>query len=257
MLIWMILANIHSTLAEEVIKGVEAAGAIAKPYQIQETLPAEVLQKMHADGSLKPKYPVIDALTKPQELEELDGFLLGAPTRYGRLPAQVSAFFDTTGQLWATGALTGKFASTFTSTASQHGGQETTHLTTIPFFAHHGIIYVPIGYTQPYLTDLTDIHGGSAYGISTVAAADGSRTPTQGELQMARYQGEVCTPRLSFTFSLLTYSPVLLQDCRPVRRRQAVSSHFSLSFPERCIGNKLVERQTTSTPIISLFLQRH
>lgn len=189
------LANSRSTLAEEVIKGVEAAGAIAKPYQIQETLPAEVLQKMHAGGSLKPKYPIIDALTKPEELKELDGFLLGAPTRYGRLPAQVSAFFDTTGQLWASGALAGKFASTFTSTASQHGGQETTHLTTIPWFVHHGIIYVPLGYTQPYLTDLTDVHGGSAYGVSTVAAADGSRTPTQGELQLAKYQGEVSFPQ--------------------------------------------------------------
>lgn len=232
----------RSTLAEEVIKGVEAAGAIAKPYQIQETLPAEVLQKMHAGGSLKPKYPIIDALTKPEELKELDGFLLGAPTRYGRLPAQVSAFFDTTGQLWASGALSGKFASTFTSTASQHGGQETTHLTTIPWFVHHGIIYVPIGYTQPYLTDLTEVHGGSAYGASTVAAADGSRQPTQGELQLAKYQGEVSSskprgcphiPRaiVSRARADADVSTVLLQDCRPVRRRQAVSSHSLFPFP--------------------------
>ena len=175
-----------ATLAEEVIKGVESTGAIAKPYQIAETLPAEVLEKMHAGQSLKPKYPIIT----PDALKELDGFLLGSPTRYGRLPAQVNAFFDQTGGLWASGALVGKFGATFTSTASQHGGQETTHLTTLPFFAHHGIIYVPIGYTQPYLTALNEIHGGSPYGASTIAGSDGSRVPTEGELALARYQGE-------------------------------------------------------------------
>ncbi len=76
-------------------------------------------------------------------MKEYDGFLFGFPTRYGRAPAQVSAFFDRTGGLWASGALIGKFAGTFTSTASQHGGLETTHLTTIPFFVHHGMNYVP------------------------------------------------------------------------------------------------------------------
>lgn len=176
-----------SALAEEVIKGVEAAGAIAKPFQIAETLDASVLEKMHAGASLKPRYPLIT----PEDLTHLDGFIFGTPTRYGRTPAQVSAFFDKTGGLWATGALVGKYASTFTSTASQHGGQETTHLTTIPFFVHHGVIYVPIGYGNSYLSDLTEIHGGSPYGTSTVAAADGSRVPTKGELELARYQGEV------------------------------------------------------------------
>lgn len=178
-------------LAEAVIKGVEAAGAIAKPFQIQETLTEDILEKMKGGGSLKPKYPVVT----PNDLKDLDGFLLGAPTRYGRLPAQVSAFFDQTGGLWATGALHGKFGATFTSSASSHGGQETTHLTTLPFFAHHGIIYVPIGYTQPYLTDLTEVHGGSPYGSSTIAGGDGSRQPTEGELKLAQYQGEVrCVP---------------------------------------------------------------
>lgn len=213
---------------------------------------------MHAGGSLKPKYPLINALRNPQELTELDGFLIGAPTRFGRVPAQVSAFFDTTGGLWAKGALSGKFAGTFTSTASQHGGQETTHLTTLPWFVHHGIIYVPIGYTNPFLTDLTDIHGGSAYGISTVAAADGSRSPTSGELQTARYQGEVSLTvsadtlvvarpsrhdRRSRCPGLLTCSTDLRQDCRPVRRRQAVSS---LLYPcERCIGKYSVSERTS------------
>lgn len=87
---------------------------------------------MYAGGSLKPKYPLLT----PDALKEVDGLILGAPTRYGRVPAQVSAFFDKCGGLWASGALNGKFVTMFTSTAGQHGGQETTALTTVPWFAH-------------------------------------------------------------------------------------------------------------------------
>lgn len=181
-----------ATLAEEVIAGIESAGGIAKPYFIQETLPAEVLEKMHAGASLKPKYPIL----KPQDLVDLDGFIFGFPTRYGRAPAQVSTFFDQTGGLWASQALNGKYASTFTSSASQHGGQELTHLTTLPFFVHHGCIYVPIGYKEPYLSDNSEAHGASPWGTSTVANGDGSRVPTEGEKRVARFQGEVsCSER--------------------------------------------------------------
>ncbi|KLT46268.1 putative cytoplasm protein [Cutaneotrichosporon oleaginosum] len=175
-----------ATLAEEVIAGIEAAGGIAKPYFIAETLPAEVLEKMHAGASLKPKYPLLE----PAHLTEVDGFIFGIPTRYGRAPAQVSAFFDKTGGLWASQALNGKYAATFTSTASQHGGQELTHLTTMPFFVHHGCIYVPIGYKEPYLSDNGEVHGASPWGVSTVANGDGSRVPTEGEKRVARFQGE-------------------------------------------------------------------
>lgn len=144
---------------------------------------------MHAGASLKPKYPLVT----PQDLVELDGFIFGIPTRYGRAPAQVSAFFDKTGGLWAQQALAGKYVGTFTSTASQHGGQELTHLTTMPFWAHHGCIYVPIGYKAPYLQNNEEVHGGSPWGVSTVANGDGSRVPTKGELEVARWQGEVST----------------------------------------------------------------
>ncbi|TYJ52157.1 NAD(P)H:quinone oxidoreductase, type IV [Cryptococcus floricola] len=174
-----------AALAEEVIKGAEAAGAIVKPYVIQETLSETILGKMHAGSSLKPKYPVIT----PNDLKELDGFLLGAPTRYGRLPAQVDAFFDQTGGLWATGALVGKFVGTFTSTAGQHSGQESTALTTFPFFAHHGLAYVPIGYTDPSVGNVDQIQGGSPYGASVVAAADGHLQPTANDLKVAAHQG--------------------------------------------------------------------
>ncbi|GMK54157.1 hypothetical protein CspeluHIS016_0107430 [Cutaneotrichosporon spelunceum] len=175
-----------ATLAEEVIAGVEAAGGIAKPYFIQETLPAEVLTKMYAGTSLTPKYPLLE----PQHLTEVDGFIFGIPTRYGRAPAQVSAFFDKTGGLWASQALNGKYAATFTSTAGQHGGQELTHLTTLPFFVHHGCIYVPIGYKEPYISDVIEVHGASPWGTSTVSDGDGSRVPTEGEKRVARFQGE-------------------------------------------------------------------
>ncbi|WVQ71829.1 NAD(P)H:quinone oxidoreductase, type IV [Cryptococcus sp. DSM 104548] len=174
-----------AALAEEVIKGAEAAGAIVKPYVIQETLSETILGKMHAGSSLKPKYPVIT----PNDLKELDGFLLGAPTRYGRLPAQVDAFFDQTGGLWATGALVGKFVSSFTSTAGQHSGQESTAITTFPFFAHHGLAYVPIGYTDPSVGNVDQVQGGSPYGASAIAAADGHLQPTANDLKVAAHQG--------------------------------------------------------------------
>lgn len=152
----------------------------------QETLSEEILKKMHAGSSLKPKYPIIT----PDDLKELDGFILGCPTRYGGVPAQVATFFDQTGQLWATGALVGKFVSMFTSTAGQHSGQEATTLTTFPFFAHHGLTYVPIGYSNPLISGVEVVNGGSPYGASCIANADGSRKPSAVELEIAEHQGK-------------------------------------------------------------------
>jgi NAD(P)H dehydrogenase (quinone) len=174
-------------LAAAVAKGAAAAGADVKQYQFKETLPDALVKKLGGDISINPKFEIATA----QHLEELDGFIIGAPTRYGRLPAQASAFLDSTGAQFASGSLVGKFASTFTSTNTQHGGQETTHLTTMPFFSHQGIIHVPIGFTKPYLADLSEPHGGSPYGASTLAGADGKRTPTKEELELAEYQGQV------------------------------------------------------------------
>ncbi|PWN49916.1 putative 1,4-benzoquinone reductase [Violaceomyces palustris] len=174
-------------LGEAAVEGAKAQGAEVTHYQFPETLSDEVLAKMHANKAPIKDLPVIT----PDELKKHDGFILGFPTRYGRAPAQVSAFFDQTGGLWASGALVGKFATTFTSTASQHGGLETTHLTTIPYFAHQGIIYVPIGYRQfKEQTELGEIVGSSPYGAGTVAAGDGSRQPTEIDLKVAKNQGE-------------------------------------------------------------------
>jgi len=173
------------TLASEAVKGAKATGATVDFYQLPETLSDEILGKMHAP----PKDAAVPFIT-PSDLPQYDGFIFAFPTRYGRAVSQMSAFFDATGQLWATGALVGKFASTITSTATQNGGQETTHLTTIPFFTHHGLIYVPIGYGDKSLFDLTAVHGGSPWGASTLANGDGSRQPSDLEKGVAEYQGK-------------------------------------------------------------------
>lgn len=178
----------HShSLAEQVIEGAKSTGATVDVYQFAETLSDEVLGKMHAN-----KEPIKNFKTiTPDALKEYDGFIMGFPTRYGRAPAQVSAFFDQTGGLWASGALIGKFGATFTSTASQHGGNETTHLTTLPFFVHHGVNYVPYGYRGfADQTNLEQIHGASAYGAGTIAGGDGSRQPIDIDLKIAKDQGK-------------------------------------------------------------------
>ncbi|KAF7727741.1 hypothetical protein EC973_007200 [Apophysomyces ossiformis] len=171
-------------LALEVQKGLQSSGVETKIFQVEETLTEDILQKMHAP--VKPDLPIItvDKLTEP------DGIIFGIPTRFGTMPAQMKALLDATGKLWATGALSGKFAGTFFCTASQHGGQETTALTTVTYFAHHGMIYVPFGFANAHLFDVNEVVGGSAYGAGTIANGDGSRQPTEKELEIAMNQGE-------------------------------------------------------------------
>ncbi|KAJ2783174.1 hypothetical protein H4R18_001841 [Coemansia javaensis] len=173
-----------NTLAKSVVKGLEKAGAQVSRFQIAETLSDEVLAKMYAPP--KEDIPIIS----PAQLPEADGFLFGFPTRYGTVPAQVKAFFDATGSLWQKQALAGKPAGFFFSTASQHGGQETTVLTSLPVLAHHGLIYVPLGYSNPNLFGNDEVVGGSAWGAGTVANGDGSRQPSAKELEIAESQGE-------------------------------------------------------------------
>ena len=139
---------------------------------------------MHAPP--KSDVPVID----PLKLPEADGILFGFPTRFGTMPAQVKALFDATGSLWAKGALAGKPAGFFFSTGSQNGGQETTALTSIPNLVHHGMVFVPLGYTTPLLFPNDEIRGGSSYGAGTIAGGDGSRQPSERELGIAQHQGE-------------------------------------------------------------------
>ncbi|CAF1028773.1 unnamed protein product [Brachionus calyciflorus] len=171
-------------LARRIMQGLEQSGVDAKLFQVAETLPQEILEKMSAP----PKAADVPVITAAQ-LAEADGFLFGVPTRFGTTPSQIKAFFDSCGQLWSTGALYGKFAGCFFSTSSQASGQETTALSCVPFFVHHGINFVPIGYKSQKLGDNSDIHGGSPWGAGTITGADGKRMPSQLELDVAHFQG--------------------------------------------------------------------
>ncbi|KAJ1724932.1 hypothetical protein LPJ53_000858 [Coemansia erecta] len=176
--------HVH-TVAQAITKGLLKSNTVdAELYQIPETLPPDVLEKMHA--APKSTVPVIT----PEKLAEADGFLLGFPTRFGVAPAQVKAFFDATGQLWSSGAFVGKPAGLFFATGSQHGGQETTAFSFLSHFTHHGIIYVPLGYASPLMFDNDSVIGGSAWGAGTVAGPDGSLQPSQKDLEIAELQGE-------------------------------------------------------------------
>ncbi|KAG8787355.1 hypothetical protein FRC15_009461 [Serendipita sp. 397] len=169
-------------MAHAAVEGAKAKGATVTLLQFAETLPQEVIAKMHG-GPKDESVPIV----KPNDLTEFDGFIFCFPTRYGRAVAQVSAFFDSTGGLWGTQALNGKMATIITSTGTQHGGQETTVLTTLPYLAHHGIIFVPLGYADKNLTQMNEIMGGSPWGAATLAASDGSRQPSKIELDMANF----------------------------------------------------------------------
>ncbi|KAG4971568.1 hypothetical protein AAZX31_13G231700 [Glycine max] len=172
-------------LAREIEKGAASVeGVEAKLWQVPETLPEEVLAKLGAPP--KSDVPIIT----PNELPEADGFLFGFPTRFGSMAAQFKAFFDATGGLWRTQALAGKAAGFFYSTSSQGGGQETTPLTSITQLVHHGLIFVPIGYTfGGGMFELEKVKGGSPYGAGTYAG-DGSRQPSELELAQAFHQGK-------------------------------------------------------------------
>jgi len=173
-------------LAEAEKAGIEEVGGSASIFQIPETLPEEVLAKMHAPA--KPSYPVINS----DQLTQYDAFIFGIPTRYGNFPAQWKVFWDQTGGLWGQGALAGKYASIFVSTGTPGGGQESTVLNSISTLTHHGIIFVPLGYstTFPQLANVAEVRGGSPWGAGTFAGADGSRSPSPLELELATLQGK-------------------------------------------------------------------
>lgn len=172
-------------MAESVKEGVESVeGVTATIYQIPETLPEEVLLKMHAPP--KKDHPIATVDT----LKEADGILFGFPTRFGSTPSQIKAFFDGCGGLWATGALIGKTAGIFFSTGTQGGGQETTVFSSLPFIAHQGLTFVPLGYRTKLITNMEELHGGSPWGAGTYSCSDGSRQPSKIELDIAKVQGE-------------------------------------------------------------------
>ena len=175
-------------LAEAIAEGArEVDGAQVELLQVAETLPADVLAKMGATEAKKAfaHVPVAD----PRRLPEADAIILGTPTRFGSAAAQMRAFLDATGGHWGSGALIGKLGSAFSSTASQHGGQETTLLTLSTFFFHQGMLIAGVPYSSQELLNLDEMSGGTPYGATTIAGPRGERQPSANELAIARAQG--------------------------------------------------------------------
>jgi|SRR5438105_11740250 len=157
-------------------------------FQVKETLSDEVLTKMNALGAKKgwAHVPFIEA----NQLAEADALIFGIPTRYGLVVTPMQKLFDATGQLWMKGALVGKVGSIFTSTATQHGGQEATILHAHTFLFHQGMVVVGVPYSCQNLSNMNEITGGSPYGASTIAGPKGDRQPSENELAIARFQGK-------------------------------------------------------------------
>jgi NAD(P)H dehydrogenase (quinone) len=179
-------------MAEAVAAGArEVPGAEVELLQVAETLPTEVLAKM---GAVEAKeafghVPIAD----PKKLPEADALLFGTGTRYGSATAQMQTLFDNTGAHWNSGALVGKVGGVFTSSASQHGGQETTLISMQTFLFHMGMVVVGVPYAAQELLLMDEITGGTPYGASTITGAKGERFPSENELAIARYQGRHAT----------------------------------------------------------------
>jgi NAD(P)H dehydrogenase (quinone) len=180
--------HVHK-MAEAVAEGVkELDGAEVEIRRVPETLPQEVLEKMGAVDAQK-SFSHVPVCTV-DELATADAIIFGTPTRFGNMCGQMRQFLDATGQLWADGSLVGKVGSVFTSTATQHGGQESTILTFHVTLLHHGFVVVGLPYAFQGQMRIDEITGGSPYGASTIAGGDGSRMPSENELEAARFQGE-------------------------------------------------------------------
>jgi NAD(P)H dehydrogenase (quinone) len=166
----------------------EVEGADVTLLQVPELVPDEVLEKSGAKAARQAFAHVPVATVNG--LADADALILGVPTRFGNMCAQMRNFWDQTGGLWAKGSLIGKVGSVFTSSATQHGGQESTILTTHVTLLHHGMVIVGMPYSETRQTTLDEITGGSPYGAATIAGSDGQRQPSELELGMARFQGK-------------------------------------------------------------------
>jgi len=171
------------TMAGAVAEGARGGGAEVDIKRVPELVPEEVARNSHY--KLDQPAPAATAA----ELVEYDAIIVGVGTRYGRMAAQMANFWDTTGGLWAQGKLVGKVGAAFTSTASQHGGQETTLMAIHTMLFHHGMIEVGLPYSFQGQMRLDEVTGGAPYGASTLAGGDGSRQVSENELEGARYLG--------------------------------------------------------------------
>jgi len=170
-------------MANAVAEGARAAGATVDVKRVPETAPEEVAKAAHF--KLDQPAPIATV----NELPDYDAIIVGSPTRYGRMPSQMAAFLDQTGGLWARGALHGKVGAALSSTATQHGGQETTLFSIITNLLHFGMVVVGLPYSFSGQMTLDEIVGCSPYGASTIAGGQGQRQPSQLELDGARFQG--------------------------------------------------------------------
>ena len=173
------------TMAQAVAEGARSTGATVDVKRVPETVPAEVAKNAHF--KLDQAAPVATVA----ELESYDAIIVGAPTRFGRMPSQMASFLDQAGGLWARGALNGKVGAAFTSTATQHGGQEVTLFSIITNLMHFGMVIVGLPYSFQGQMTLEEVVGGSPYGATTIAGGQGQRQPSAIELDGARYQGRL------------------------------------------------------------------
>ena len=172
------------TMAQAVAEGARSAGATVDVKRVPETVPQEIARSTHF--KLDQSAPVATVA----ELENYDAIIVGAPTRFGRMPSQMASFLDQAGGLWARGALNGKVGAAFTSTATQHGGQEVTLFSIITNLMHFGMVIVGLPYSFAGQMTLDEIVGGSPYGATTIAGGKGERQPSAIELDGARFQGK-------------------------------------------------------------------
>jgi NAD(P)H dehydrogenase (quinone) len=173
------------TMAGAIAEGARAAGAQVDIKRVPETVPEEIAKKSFFKMDQAAPVPTI------ADLEHYDAIVVGTGTRFGRMSSQMAAFLDQAGGLWARGALNGKVGAAFTSTATQHGGQETTLFSIITNLMHFGLVIVGLPYSHAGQMTLDEVVGGAPYGATTIAGGDGSRKPSEIELAGARHQGEL------------------------------------------------------------------
>ncbi|MCB4363347.1 NAD(P)H:quinone oxidoreductase [Hydrogenophaga taeniospiralis] len=173
------------TMAQAMAEGARAGGASVDVKRVPETVPLEVAKAAYF--KLEQAAPIATVA----ELVDYDAIIVGAPTRFGRMPAQMAAFLDQAGGLWASGALNGKVGAAFTSTATQHGGQEVTLFSIITNLLHFGMTIVGLPYSHQGQMTLDEVVGGSPYGATTIAGGQGQRQPSAIELEGARHQGQL------------------------------------------------------------------
>ncbi|MDN4051485.1 NAD(P)H:quinone oxidoreductase [Massilia sp. YIM B02763] len=172
-------------MANAVAEGARGAGATVAVKRVPETVPEEIAKNGHFKLDQQAPIATVD------ELADYDAIVIGAPTRYGRMPSQMAAFLDQTGGLWARGALNGKVGAAFTSTATQHGGQEATLFSIITNLLHFGMVVVGLPYSFAGQMTLDEVAGGAPYGATTIAGGQGQRQPSALDLDGARHQGEI------------------------------------------------------------------